>query len=125
MAELEGASGGHLVQPLCSSRATKSQLPKLLVTFSKDEDSTTSLSKLCHCLVTIIVKKIEKTKLKQKRADIPHAPSITLKKIAEWLNFPFRQGPVFLLYRAEQGTFMYVSLWIHITTCARSWQSAG
>ena len=58
---LEGTSGGHLVQPLCSSRATHSWLARTmsrqLLSISKDGDSTTSLGNLCQCSVTPVVTK--------------------------------------------------------------------
>ena len=57
---LEGNSGGHPVQPHCSSRATYSQFPRTmtrqLLSISKDGDSTSSLGNLCQCLVTLIMK---------------------------------------------------------------------
>ncbi|KAK4818676.1 hypothetical protein QYF61_017421 [Mycteria americana] len=57
---LEGSSGGHLVQPPCSSGATYSQLPRTmsrqLLNISKDGDSTTSLGNLCQGSVTLIIR---------------------------------------------------------------------
>jgi len=56
---LEGTSGGHLVQPLCSSRATQRWLPKTVSRWllNISRDSTTSLGNLCQCLVILTVKK--------------------------------------------------------------------
>ena len=54
---LEKTSGGHLVQPPCSSKATLSKLPRAMsskvLNNSKDGDSTTSLGNLCQCSVTL------------------------------------------------------------------------
>lgn len=57
---LEGTSGGHLVQHLCSSRAAYSWLPRTmsrwLLNISKMRDYTPSLGNLCKYLVTLTVK---------------------------------------------------------------------
>jgi len=57
---LERSSGGHLVQPPCSSRATQTWLPRTvsrqLLTISKDGDCTTSLANLLQCSGTPTVK---------------------------------------------------------------------
>lgn len=49
--------GGHLVQPLCSSRITQRQLPMTmpgwLLIITKDGDSMTSLCNLCPCWVAL------------------------------------------------------------------------
>ena len=56
-----GSSGGHLVQPPSSSRATESQLLRTMSTqllnISKVRGCRTSLGNLCQCLVTLTVKK--------------------------------------------------------------------
>lgn len=61
---LKGMSGGHLVQPLYSSRVTSIQLPKIifrqLLNISK-EDSSTPPGNLCQYSVTFIVKKSYQT----------------------------------------------------------------
>lgn len=57
---LEPASGGHLVQPLCSSWEIQSRVPRpmfrLLLKISKEE-TTTSLDNLYQCSVTCTIKK--------------------------------------------------------------------
>ena len=59
---LEGTSGGPLVQPPCSGRATYSSLPRTvsrwLLNMSKDGDSTVSLGNLCQYSVPLTVKKV-------------------------------------------------------------------
>ena len=56
---LGGTSGGHRLQPPCSSRVTHSRLPRTmsrrLLSTSKDGDSTTSLGSLCQCSATLTV----------------------------------------------------------------------
>jgi len=58
--KLKGTSGGHLVQPLCPSKTTKSKLSMIvcrwLLIISKDGDTTISLGNLCRCSVTLTVK---------------------------------------------------------------------
>ncbi|KAK4832342.1 hypothetical protein QYF61_021871 [Mycteria americana] len=58
---LERTSGGQLVQPPCSSRATYSKFPRTMsrqiLNISKLGDSTTSTGSLCQCSVTFVVQK--------------------------------------------------------------------
>ena len=62
MVEVEGTSGGHLVQHPCSSRVTYSRLPRTisrqLLNISMNGDSTTSLGNLCQCSVALTVKSV-------------------------------------------------------------------
>lgn len=55
--KLEGAAGCHLVQPLWSSRDTYSRLLRVmsswLLNISQEGHPTSSLGKLCQCLVTL------------------------------------------------------------------------
>ena len=59
---LEGNFGGHLVQPLSSSRTTYSWFPRTvsrqLLSIPKEGDSTISLGNFCQSLVTLTVKKV-------------------------------------------------------------------
>lgn len=58
--KLEGTSGEHLVQPHCSSMATKSHLPRTMsryLNMCKEGNSTIYPSNLCQCLVTLTVEK--------------------------------------------------------------------